>query len=136
MHNFKELKVWQKARKLSKLIYIQTRDFPKEELYGMTSQMRRCAISISSNIAEGCGRGTDSQLLHFLGVSQGSAFELESQVILAADLSLLAGESAGSLLSELEEIQKMIRGFRNSLQNKKTTNLVEKLEKNKKDCMI
>ena len=118
MHNFKELKVWQKARILNKLIYMQTRDFPKEERFGLRGQMRRCAISISSNIAEGCGRGTDAQLLHFLGIAQGSAFELESQLILSSDLTFIPEQSVESLLEILREIQKMIRGFKSSLKNK------------------
>jgi len=79
-HNVKELQVWQLAMDVVDDIYLITQDFPKEELFGLSLQMRKSAISIPSNIAEGCGRGTDPQLLHFTDISQGSAFELETQV--------------------------------------------------------
>ena len=79
MHNFKELKVWQNARVLVKEIYLSTGNFPTEEKYGITSQIRRSAISIPSNIAEGCGRRTDKDFSHFLNIALGSAYELQTQ---------------------------------------------------------
>ena len=86
MHNFKELKVWQKGRKFVKDIYLLTRNFPQEELFVLTSQMRRAAISIPSNIAEGSGRGSDKDFARFIDIATGSSFELESQLYVASDL--------------------------------------------------
>ena len=83
MNYFKELKVWQKAIDLVTEIYTKSQEFPKEELYGLTSQIRRSAVSIPSNIAKGCGRKTNKDFANFLGISLGSAFELETQLIIA-----------------------------------------------------
>ena len=90
MHQFKELKVWQKGRVLVKDIYNATHKFPKDEIFGLTSQMRRAAISISANIAEGCGRNSDKELSRFLDIANGSAFELETLVILSLDLEFFS----------------------------------------------
>ena len=90
MHQFKELKVWNNTRLLVKEIYIYTESFPKEEVFGLTNQIRRSAISISSNIAEGCGRESSIEFARFLDLANGSAFELESQLILANDLNFLS----------------------------------------------
>lgn len=111
MHNFKELKVWQNARTLVKEIYVNTNNFPTEERYGLISQMRRSAVSIPSNIAEGSGRRTDKDFVYFLNVSLGSAYELQTLLFLSQDLELLNTERAESLNSSLEEIQKMIYGL-------------------------
>jgi four helix bundle protein len=111
MHNFKELKVWQNARALVKEIYLCTNNFPSEERYGLISQMRRSAVSIPSNIAEGSGRRTDKDFVYFLNVSLGSAYELQTLLFLSQDLELLNTERTESLNSSLEEIQKMIYGL-------------------------
>ena len=79
-HNFKELHIWQLGMDIADEIYDVTTDYPKEELFGLSLQMRKAAVSIPSNITEGCGRGTDPQLVQFLNIAQGSAFELETQV--------------------------------------------------------
>ena len=81
MNYFKEFKVWQKAIELGTETYLKSKDFPKEEIYGLTAQIRRSAVSIPSNIAEGCGRRTSKDFSNFLGVALGSAFELETQLI-------------------------------------------------------
>jgi four helix bundle protein len=86
MKDFKELKVWVKAHQLTLAVYQATTTFPKEELYGLTSQMRRSAASIPTNIAEGCGRGSDDDFRRFLQIAMGSASELEYQLLLAHDL--------------------------------------------------
>jgi four helix bundle protein len=78
MHRYKELKVWQESVELAVDIYKITKKFPDEELYGLTSQLRRAGVSVSSNIAEGAGRGTDGEFKHFLGISNGSACEIET----------------------------------------------------------
>jgi len=82
MHNFKDLKVWQKSMDLAIDIYKATSLFPRDEKFGLVSQIKRCSVSIPSNIAEGSGRGSDKEFNHFLNISQGSAFELETQLII------------------------------------------------------
>ncbi len=115
MHQFKELKVWQKGRELVKDVYLTTHKFPKNELFGITSQMRRIAVSIPTNIAEGCGRNTDADLNRFFDIAKGSAFELETLVILSTDLDFLSQEELIRFDKKLNEIQRMIFGFKNSL---------------------
>ena len=115
MHNFKELKFWQKARRLTKSTYLVTDKFPKEERFGLTNQIRRSIVSVSSNIAEGCGRGTDKELIRFLDIAQGSACELESQLILAYDLEFIDEQELNYLSREIDEIQKMMFSFRRKL---------------------
>jgi four helix bundle protein len=111
-HNFKELHIWQLGMDIVDDIYSATRDFPKEELFGLSLQKRKSAISIPSNIAEGCGRGTDPQLIHFLNVAQGSAFELETQVYIALRQGYSDVVFLQSIVSKITELQKMIDGFR------------------------
>ena len=82
MHNFKELKIWQKSRVLTKKIYLLIKDYPEEEKFGLVSQIRRSAISIPSNIAEGSGRNSDRDFRRFLNIALSSAFELETQIII------------------------------------------------------
>jgi len=115
MHNFKELKVWQLGIKISKQIFLVTRNFPLEERYALTSQLNRCAISIPSNIAEGCGRKSDKEFNQFLSISLGSAFELETQIILAVEFGHLNKEIFNDLITQINEIQKMIGGLQKSL---------------------
>jgi four helix bundle protein len=117
MHQFKELKVWQKGRFLVKEIYKSTRKFPKDELFGITSQMRRSAISIPANIAEGCGGNSENELNRFLDIANGSAFELETLVILCFDLEFFTQDEFENFDSKLNEIQKMIFGLKQSLKN-------------------
>lgn len=116
MHQFKELKVWQKGRVLVKEIYQVTHKFPKDELFGTTSQMRRAAVSIPANIAEGCGRNSDKELSRFLDIANGSAFELETLVILCLDLEYFTQTEFEEFDTALNEIQKMIFGLKQSLQ--------------------
>ena len=100
MHNFKELKVWQKSIDLSVDIYNAMAILPVDEKYGLVSQMKRCSVSIPSNIAEGSGRGSDLQFKHFLNISQGSAFELETQLIISNKLNLLNDELTTDHISQ------------------------------------
>lgn len=124
MHNFKELKIWQKSRSLTKDIYLVTKNFPEDERFGLTSQMRRCAISIPSNIAEGSGRESNKEFRRFLNISISSAFELETQLILAFDLEFIIETDYIRISKDIEEIQKMIFGFRKSLSKlNKTLNI-------------
>lgn len=104
--NFKELIVWQKSIELSKLIYKITSEFPKNEMYGLASQMQRCSVSIASNIAEGHGRNNKREYFQFLGIAYGSCSELETQIIIAK--SVYQNINYSQAESILLETQKML----------------------------
>lgn len=108
MKGFKELKVWQKAHALTIAVYDITRIFPRDELYGLTSQLRRSAASIGANIAEGCGRRSDGEMARFLQIARGSASEIEYHVLLARDLHYLAEEEFRELSRQADELQRML----------------------------
>lgn len=112
MHNFKELKVWQKARLLVKEIYLITEKFPEHEKFNLASQLQRAAISIPANIAEGAGRNTNKDFLRFLDVALGSSFEVETEIILAFDLGYFEEKCFADISERVQEIQKMIVGFK------------------------
>jgi four helix bundle protein len=107
MRDFLKLEIWQRSHQLTLKVYKVTTTFPKEEMYGLISQMRRSASSIPTNIAEGCGRNSEAQLSHFLQIAIGSCFELSYQVILAKDLSYISGDMFGELNNEINEVRKM-----------------------------
>jgi four helix bundle protein len=111
MKDFKELKVWKKAHKLTLAVYKGTQSFPKEELYGLTSQMRRSCSSIPTNIAEGCGRSGDAELRRFLHIAMGSASELQYHVLLARDLGLLDELTHDHLANDVSVIKRMLTSF-------------------------
>ena len=115
MHNFKELKVWKAGIQLSKSIFILTKTFPTDERFGLISQMNRAVVSIPSNIAEGCGRKSNKELYQFLNIALGSAFELETQLIIAREFDYISDEILDSNCSLVLEIQKMIYGLQKSL---------------------
>ncbi|UXP33131.1 four helix bundle protein [Reichenbachiella agarivorans] len=115
MHNYKELNVWKKSVDLAVKVYQETSSFPSDEKYGMTSQIRRCSVSISSNIAEGSGRSTDKDFNLFLGYSYGSSCELETQLIVSNRVGLLGDDKFKGLNNDIQEIQKMLFSLRNSL---------------------
>ena len=118
MHNYLELKIWQQSRSLVKKIFILSESFPSHQLYSLTNQMQRAAISIPSNIAEGAGRDSDIEFIRFLDIANGSAFEIETQLFICADLGYEKIEIVYSIIEELKEIQKMIFKFRRSLESK------------------
>ena len=118
MHNLKELKIWNKAIDLTVEVYKATADFPKEEKFGLTSQIRRSAVSIPSNIAEGAGRNSNKEFGYFLGVSNGSSFELQTQLIVSNRLNLISDESVQPILNQLDEIQKMTYKFQQTLSSR------------------
>lgn len=118
MHNYKELKIWIKARALVKKMYLLTEKYPNEEKFGLTSQIRRAAISISSNIAEGSAKNSDKEFNRYLEIAYSSAFELESQIILSVDLNFISEKDASEVLIQVQEIQKMIYGFSKTIINK------------------
>ena len=115
MHQFKELKIWQKSMDLVVDIYTVTTNFPTDEKFGLTSQLRRCAVSIPSNIAEGAGRDSEKEFLYFLSIALGSSFELETQLILSQRLNLLTKQNLEDLLSLNNYVQNMIVKLRLSL---------------------
>lgn len=108
MRDFRKLSVWAKSHSLALLIYRFTASYPNEELYGLTSQMRRSASSIPSNVAEGCGRNTQPQFAQFLNIAFGSASELEYQIILSKDLGFIDGNSFKELSQKTTEVKKML----------------------------
>ncbi len=118
MNNLKELKIWQKAIDLSVEVYKITSHFPSDERFGLTSQARRAAVSISSNIAEGAGRTSTKEFNYFLGIANGSSFELQTQLVIASRLSFIGIEELNALLLQIDELQKMNYGFQKMLLKK------------------
>jgi four helix bundle protein len=108
MKDFRDLDVWSKAHSTTLAVYRATADFPKQELYGLTSQMRRCAASIPANIAEGCGRRGNGEFHRFLTIAMGSASELEYHLLLSHDLGFLGLEKFDALTAQVQEIKKML----------------------------
>ena len=119
MQNFRNLKVWEKAHKLTLYIYASTKRFPKEELYGITSQMRRSAASIGMNIAEGCCRKGDAEMGRFLQMAIGSASELEYQLLLARDLHYLSSAEHVQLDTQAVEVKRMLTSLIRAVNTKK-----------------
>jgi len=117
MHRYKNLKVWNESRELFKLVYQSLNQFPKEELFGLTSQIKRSVISISSNIAEACGRDTDQQFAYHINVALGSSFEFESQITLAYDLSFLAEQDFENISMRIFHIKNMLIGLHRNIKS-------------------
>jgi four helix bundle protein len=118
MKKFQDLVIWERSHQLTLHIYNLTRTFPKEELYGLTSQIRRSSSSIPTNIDEGCGRNSELDFNRFLAIAMGSASELEYQLILSRDLKYCSEEDFEVLASELKEIKKMINSFSQKVLNR------------------
>jgi four helix bundle protein len=116
--DYRELIVWQKAMDLVEATYRTTGNFPKEELYGLTSQMRRAAVSIPSNIAEGQARNTTRDFLHFLAVAYGSLKEIETQVLIAERLGYISDHQSITLVQRTTEVARLISGLANSLRKR------------------
>lgn len=108
MKDFRDLRVWEKAHRLTLDVYAITAAFPRYELYGLTSQIRRCAVSIGANIAEGCGKRGNNEFQRFLQIASGSASELDYHLLLANDLGFLAEQSYRQAAKELSELRKML----------------------------
>jgi four helix bundle protein len=121
LQHYRELIVWQKAMNLVELVYRATNSFPNTEIYGLTSQVRRAAVSVPSNIAEGQGRSTTREFLHFLSVSQGSLREVETQLTIAERLGYIEKQLETTLLEAAAEVGRLLNGLRNSLNRKLTT---------------
>ena len=107
MKDFRDLQVWQKAHQLTLAAYGVTTKFPREELYGLISQIRRCGASIADNIAEGCGKRGNAEFQRFLNIASGSASELEYHLLLATDLGMLLNEKHQELEHRLHEVKRM-----------------------------
>ena len=118
MNKLKDLKIWNKAIELTVEVYKATSTFPTDERFGLTSQSRRAAVSISSNIAEGAGRNSMKEFNNFLGIANGSSYELQTQLVIANKLELLGSEVLEPLLSQIDELQKMTFGFQQMLDKK------------------
>lgn len=115
MHRFKELGIWKKSRLFCAEIYNETASFPQEEKFGLTNQLRRASVSIPSNIAEGSSRNSNKDFARFLEIAIGSAYEVETQLLIAGDLGFLNQEKVTELTNSLEEIVKMTSKFRSTL---------------------
>lgn len=118
MRNYKDLQSWDKAHKLTLAVYQCTRDFPSEERFGLTSQIRRSCASIPANLAEGCGRRSDGEMSRFVQIAMGSGAELSYHLLLARDLGFLTRDAYGHLDSDLSEIMRMLSSFLQKLRAK------------------
>jgi four helix bundle protein len=115
VRNYRELIVWQKAMDLVEMVYQATKHFPREELYGLTSQVRRSAVSIPSNIAEGQARRSRAEFLNFLSIANGSRAEMETQILLARRLSYVTNDISQQILNQSQEVNRLLNGLMNSL---------------------
>jgi four helix bundle protein len=115
MSSFRELRVWQRAIVLAELVYRATEDFPKREIYGLAAQMRRAAVSISSNVAEGQGRLTSRDSLRFLGIARGSLFELETQLELATRFQFLSAVANDEIAAQVRSVASALAGYINNM---------------------
>jgi four helix bundle protein len=113
--SYQDLIAWQRGMALVKMIYIASAQFSREEIFGLKSQMRRCAVSVPSNIAEGQGRATRGEFHQFLGQARGSLYELETQVLLASELGYLSSEQRESLIRESRDVGRILNGLMSSI---------------------
>jgi four helix bundle protein len=109
--NYKNLAVWKEARKLVSAVYILTNNFPEDEKFGLTSQLKRAAISIPSNIAEGMGRNSNKETRQYYYIAKGSIYEVETQIYIAIDLGFLEEENVEQIFSQITSVRKLIIGF-------------------------
>ncbi|NBW27207.1 MAG: four helix bundle protein [Flavobacteriaceae bacterium] len=110
---YNKLEVWVEARKLTNLVYEFSKVFPKDEIYGLTNQMRRCSVSIPSNIAEGCGRQTAKDTINFIHISRGSLYELETQCYVALDQKYIDENNFNIVFNQMQSCKKLLNGFIN-----------------------
>lgn len=115
MHRFKELEIWKRSRLFCYKIYTLTSKFPESEKFGLTNQLRRASVSIPSNIAEGSSRNSNKDFSRFLQITLGSAYEIETQSLIANDLNFLTDSELDETISELQEIIKMVSKFKSTL---------------------
>jgi len=115
MHRFKELEIWKRSRLFASVIYALTSNFLQSEKFGLTNQLRRASVSMPSNIAEGSSRQSNKDFARFLQVTLGSAYEIETQLLIANDLKFISDKELETIVSELQEIIKMISKFKSPL---------------------
>ena len=115
MHKYKELEIWKRAIDLTVDVYDLTKNFPEDEKFGLTSQIKRAAVSVPSNIAEGAGRNSNKEFNQFLGISTGSLFEVETQLIIAERLNFLTSDQTEKVLQKSDEIVRMTKSLKNKL---------------------
>lgn len=118
MRNFRELQVWKDGMIIVDMVYEQLRGFPNSELYGLQSQLSRASISIPSNIAEGCSRSSEKDFKRYLEIALGSAFEVETQLLIANKRKYISGEQLQQILAELHILQRRINAFRNTIKER------------------
>jgi four helix bundle protein len=116
MHKIEELKIWQKSIELAKEVYKVVADLPNEERFSLASQIKRCTVSIASNIAEGAGRNSNKEFKYFLGIANGSSYELQTQLILTQELNLIDKNKITTILNLIIEIQKMNYSFQKRIE--------------------
>ena len=116
MRNYRDLQVWNKAHSLTLELYRVSRGFPREEIYGITSQLRRAAVSIGANLAEGCGRRTSRELARFVRIAMGSASALDYHLLLSLDLGFMNGDDFTSTATKLTEVRKMLTSLLSSVE--------------------
>ena len=116
MRNYRDLLVWKKSHNIALDLYKVSQSFPREELYGMTSQIRRAAISIGANLAEGCGRQTSGELARFVRIAMGSASELDYHLLVSHDLGFINDGDFGRITAGLTEVRKMLTAFLSSVE--------------------
>ncbi|MCB0398985.1 MAG: four helix bundle protein [Winogradskyella sp.] len=114
-HKFKELQIWQRSRSFCSDVYKLTSEFPESEKFGLVNQLRRASVSIPSNIAEGSSRSSNKDFVRFLTMSIGSAYEIETQLLIAHDLNFISEQELKQVTNDLNEIIKMISKFKSSL---------------------
>ena len=117
-HNYKELLIWQRSMSLASEIYKATSLFPKEEKYGLVDQLNRSAISVPSDIANGCSRNTDLQMIDFINIAIGSLSKIETQLIISSNLNFINEADGQNLITEVDELKKMATGFKNIIKQK------------------
>lgn len=115
MHQFEKLKIWQKAMDITKNVYKVCSELPSDEKFNLISQIKRCAVSIPSNIAEGSGRNSNNEFAHFLGIANGSTYELITQLMISKRLKLIAEEKISTIINELVEVSNMNFALQRSL---------------------
>jgi four helix bundle protein len=119
MKNYREMRVWEKAHGVAVRIYEITQSFPNSELYGLTSQLRRAAVSIAANLAEGCGKSSDSEFGRYVDIASGSASEADYLVLLAKDLGYISPDAYGGISEEITAIRKMLTSLKKAVKTAK-----------------
>ncbi|SOD17909.1 four helix bundle protein [Pedobacter xixiisoli] len=115
MHNFRQLQTWKEGMEVTKQVYLLLAKFPPSEKFGLISQISRCAVSVPSNIAEGSSRSSNKEFAHFLSIALGSLFELETQLLLSAELAIVNSIDVEPIIADLIQLQKKITVFRKTL---------------------